>query len=326
MNLKRAKEIIDKFRNIKVLVIGDAMLDRYIIGKVSRISPEAPVPVLEIQKEELKGGGASNVFLNLKALGSKPFLLSVIGNDLEGKELKRILGEKGVFLIEDPTRPTTVKTRVIAHHQQVVRMDRENPAKISDMIVEKMLKSVNLEEFDAILISDYNKGVISENLMLEIFKLSKKMDTKIFVDPKVENVPLYKNVTLISPNHGEAERIAGIKMKQDEDFIRGAKKIKEMLNCDYVVITRGEEGMTFLNERNESGHLPTKAKEVYDVTGAGDTVISILALSLLSQASLSEACELANYGASVAVSRLGTTAVSYHELLKVIEKDNDFNK
>lgn len=325
MNIKRAREIIDKFRNFKVLVIGDVMLDRYIIGKVSRISPEAPVPVLEIQREELKGGGASNVFLNLKALGSEPFLFSVIGNDLEGKELKKILGEKGVFLIEDPSRPTTVKTRVIAHHQQVVRMDRENPAKISDVIVEKMLKIINLEDFDGILISDYNKGVISEALMLKILEL-KKMEAKIFVDPKVENISLFKNVTLISPNHGEAERITGIKMKRNEDFIEGARKIKGMLNCKYVVITRGEEGMTFLDEENKGGHLPTKAREVYDVTGAGDTVISILTLSLLSHASLSEACELANYGASIAVSRLGTIAVSYNELLKVIEKDNNINK
>ncbi len=321
MNLDRAKEIIKKFKDIKVLVIGDVMLDRYIMGKVSRISPEAPVPVLEIQREEFKGGGASNVFLNLRALGAQASLLSVIGNDLEGEELKKILGKKGVFLINDPSRPTTVKTRVIAHHQQVVRMDREKTEKISDTIVREMLKLVNLEDFDGILISDYDKGVVTESLIKEILK-SKNSKSKIFVDPKVENISLYKNTTLISPNHGEAERITGIKMRKDEDFIDGARKIKEMLNCQYVVITRGEQGMTFLDEKNNGGHLPTKAREVYDVTGAGDTVISILTLSILSGANIKEGCELANYGASVAVSRLGTTAVSWHELINVIERDN----
>lgn len=321
MNPDKAKEIIERFKGIKVLVIGDVMLDRYVIGKVSRISPEAPVPVLEIQKEEFKGGGASNVFLNLRALGSEASLLSVIGNDLEGEELKKILGEKGIFLIHDSSRPTTVKTRVITHNQQVVRMDREISKKISDTMVKKMLKPVNLENFDGILISDYNKGVITESLMKEILK-SKTTKLKISVDPKVENISLYKNTTLISPNHGEAERMTGIKMIKDEDFIQGAKKIREMLNCQYVVITRGEQGMTFLGEKNTQGHLPAKAREVYDVTGAGDTVISILTLSILSGAKLKEGCELANYGASVAVSRLGTTAVSSQELISVIEKDN----
>lgn len=321
MNPDRAKEIIKKFKGIKVLVIGDVMLDKYVVGKVSRISPEAPVPVLEIQKEELKGGGASNVFLNLKALGSEVSLLSVIGNDLEGEELKKILGRKGVFLIHDSSRPTTVKTRVIAHNQQVVRMDRESTKKISDAIVKEMLKLVNLENFDGILISDYNKGVITESLIKEILK-SKTSKLKIFIDPKVENISLYKNITLISPNHGEAERITGIKMRKNEDFIQGAKRIKEMLNCQYVVITRGEQGMTFIGEKDDQGHLPTKAREVYDVTGAGDTVISILTLSILSGAKMKEGCELANYGASVAVSRLGTTAVSFHELISAIERDN----
>ncbi len=325
MEIKRAKEIIEGFKNLRVLVIGDVMLDKYIMGKVSRISPEAPVPVLEIQREELKGGGASNVFLNLKALGSNAYLISVIGNDFEGEELKKILGERGVFLIQDSSRPTTVKTRVIAHHQQVVRMDRENSSKISQEIAEKILKLADLKEFDGILISDYNKGVITQDLIQGI-KISKRDDTEIFVDPKVENIFLYRDVTLISPNHGEAERITGIKMRKDEDYIEGAKKIKEMLNCKYVVITRGEEGMTFLDEKNEGGHLPTKAREVYDVTGAGDTVISILTLSILSGTNISEACELANYGASIAVSRLGTTAVSYSELLKIIERDNNVNK
>ncbi len=325
MEIKRAKEIIERFRNLKVLVIGDVMLDKYIMGKVSRISPEAPVPVLEIQREELKGGGASNVFLNLKALGSEAYLISVIGNDFEGEELRRILAESGVFLIQDPSRPTTVKIRVIAHHQQVVRMDREGSSKISREIVKKMIKLFDIEEFNGILISDYNKGVITEYLMQGIKKL-KKDSVKIFVDPKVENISLYRDLTLISPNHEEAERITGIRMKNDEDYIEGAKKIKEILNCKYVVITRGEEGMTFLDEKNEGGHLPTKAREVYDVTGAGDTVISILTLSILSGTNIREACELANYGASIAVSRLGTTAVSYSELLKVIDRDNNFNK
>jgi len=322
MEIKRAKDIVERFKDLKILVIGDAMLDRYIIGKVSRISPEAPVPVVEIQREEAKGGGASNVFLNLKALGAHPTILSVIGKDQEGEELKRILGSDGVFLFQDSSRPTTVKTRVIAHHQQVVRMDREISTKISDETVDKLLNLVDIKSFDGILISDYNKGVITDTLM-EGIKAGKKGTAKIFVDPKVENILLYKNVNLISPNHGEAERITGVKMRKDQDFLEGARKIKEMLNCQYVVITRGEEGMTYLDENNKGGHLPTKARDVYDVTGAGDTVISILSLSILAGADIREACELSNYGASVAVSRLGTTAVTYSELLKAVERDSD---
>jgi D-beta-D-heptose 7-phosphate kinase/D-beta-D-heptose 1-phosphate adenosyltransferase len=322
MEIKRAKDIVERFKDLKILVIGDAMLDRYIIGKVSRISPEAPVPVVEIQREEAKGGGASNVFLNLKALGAHPTILSVIGKDQEGEELKRILGSDGVFLFQDSSRPTTVKTRVIAHHQQVVRMDREISTKISDETVDKLLNLVDIKSFDGILISDYNKGVITDTL-IEGIKVGKKGTAKIFVDPKVENILLYKNVNLISPNHGEAERITGVKMRKDQDFLEGAMKIKEMLNCQYVVITRGEEGMTYLDENNKGGHLPTKAREVYDVTGAGDTVISILSLSILAGADIREACELSNYGASVAVSRLGTTAVTYSELLKAVERDSD---
>jgi len=322
MEIKRAKDIVERFKDLKILVIGDAMLDRYIIGKVSRISPEAPVPVVEIQREEAKGGGASNVFLNLKALGAHPTILSVIGKDQEGEELKRILGSDGVFLLQDSSRPTTVKTRVIAHHQQVVRMDREISTKISDETVDKLLNLVDIKSFDGILISDYNKGVITDTL-IEGIKVGKKGTAKIFVDPKVENILLYKNVNLISPNHGEAERITGVKMRKDQDFLEGAMKIKEMLNCQYVVITRGEEGMTYLDENNKGGHLPTKARDVYDVTGAGDTVISILSLSILAGADIREACELSNYGASVAVSRLGTTAVTYSELLKAVERDSD---
>jgi D-beta-D-heptose 7-phosphate kinase/D-beta-D-heptose 1-phosphate adenosyltransferase len=322
MEIKRAKDIVERFKDLKILVIGDAMLDRYIIGKVSRISPEAPVPVVEIQREEAKGGGASNVFLNLKALGAHPTILSVIGKDQEGEELKRILGSDGVFLFQDSSRPTTVKTRVIAHHQQVVRMDREISTKISDETVDKLLNLVDIKSFDGILISDYNKGVITDTLM-EGIKVGKKGTAKIFVDPKVENILLYKNVNLISPNHGEAERITGVKMRKDQDFLEGAMKIREMLNCQYVVITRGEEGMTYLDENNKGGHLPTKARDVYDVTGAGDTVISILSLSILAGADIREACELSNYGASVAVSRLGTTAVTYSELLKAVERDSD---
>ncbi|MGQ9618348.1 MAG: D-glycero-beta-D-manno-heptose-7-phosphate kinase [Candidatus Aminicenantia bacterium] len=321
MKIKRAKELIEKFKNLRVFVIGDVMLDKYIIGKVSRISPEAPVPVLEVKKEDVKGGGAGNVFLNLKVLGCDASLLSVVGNDLEGEELKRILGERGVYLFKDPLRPTTVKTRVIAHNQQIVRMDREDTSKISKDIVDLMTKTIDIENLDGILISDYKKGVITDEFM-KIIKEKKNKGTEIFVDPKVENIELYKGVTLISPNHGEAERITGMKLKSDDDFLNGARKIKEKFLCKYVVITKGEEGMTFLDEENEGGHLPTKAKEVYDVTGAGDTVISILTLSILSGAKLSEACELANYGASVAVSRLGTTAVSSSELLGVIERDN----
>ncbi len=317
MNPKKAKGIIKEFEKLKVLVIGDVMLDRYIFGKVSRISPEAPVPVLEIAKEEIKGGGAANVFLNLKALGCDASLLSVIGEDAEGKILRETLGEKGVYLISDPSRPTTVKARIVAHQQQIVRMDRELTSKISEKITEKMINSVNFNNYDGIIVSDYNKGVVTGKLIKEIFKLKDK-NTKIFVDPKVENISLYKNITLISPNHGEAERITGIKMRKDEDFVEGAKKIKKLLKCKFVVITRGEEGMTFLDEDNKAGHLPTRAREVYDVTGAGDTVISILALSILSNAGINEACELANYGASVAVSKLGTTAVSSSEIISAI--------
>ncbi|MEW6456978.1 MAG: D-glycero-beta-D-manno-heptose-7-phosphate kinase [Acidobacteriota bacterium] len=318
MEIKKIERLIKNYSNVNVSIIGDVMLDRFIFGRVSRISPEAPVPVVEIEKEEIRAGGAGNVSLNVKALGGKCILYGIIGNDDDGKLLRNLVNEdKG--LVSDLRRPTTLKTRVIAHQQQVVRVDREVTTKISGEIESSLFKKLKENKTDGIIVSDYNKGIITKTLMEKIVNFSKEKDIPIFVDPKVENIELYRDTYLITPNQTEAEEITRIRLKNEGDIEKAAIKIKEELNCKYVVITRGEKGMSVLEDETRFYHLPAKAKEVYDVTGAGDTVISILALSLLSGADIYEASNLANYGAGIVVGKLGTATVTQKELFLSIK-------
>ncbi|WP_457755114.1 D-glycero-beta-D-manno-heptose-7-phosphate kinase [Thermovibrio ammonificans] len=310
------REILKKFKEQKVLVIGDFMLDEYITGKVERISPEAPVPIVEAKEVTFRPGGAANVVANLRALGSEVVALGVVGEDQAGEWLKTMLKRLGANtegLITDPSRPTTRKTRIIAGSQQLLRVDWESRDYLSRQVEEKLLKFLleNYRNFSAVIISDYGKGVITEGL----FKLTGKIkrEVPVFLDPKEKNFHIYKDITTMTPNIKETYQAVGIKPETAEEAQRAGKLLIERYKLDYAVITRSEKGISIITE-SEAYHIPTRARQVFDVTGAGDTVISAFALSVASGATLFEAAEIANLAAGVVVGKLGTATVTVEEI------------
>jgi rfaE bifunctional protein kinase chain/domain len=312
---QRASEIISEFDKKKILVIGDLILDRYLWGEVERISPEAPVPVVDVKKETVNLGGACNVAWNVSYLGAKADIVGVIGIDENGKMLKKMLEEKGItpILIEDPERPTTEKTRIIAVSQQLLRIDRESKerlsTKIKDFILEK-IKNI-LPVYDAVIISDYGKGVIFKELVQTVVSLKKP----VFVDPKPSNFKFYQNITIMTPNKKEAYEC--VKAEKTESLEEVGKQIMEKLKLSQLLITLGSEGMA-LFEGEKIIKIPAKAKKVFDVTGAGDTVISVLTVSKVSGASWEEAATLANYAGGWVVGEIGTVAIDKETLLSLI--------
>lgn len=309
----------EKFSKQKILVVGDLMQDIFIWGNVRRISPEAPVPVVEVTKETAMFGGACNVAYNLIALGAKVSLAGVVGDDHAGRSLMRALKKNGIdcqaVAIEEG-RLTSVKTRIIAHSQQVVRFDKEQKNPISQTSLMKIVSAIKaiMKEVQLVVISDYAKGVIRKKLMEEILDMAKKQNKKVLVDPKVANLAYYKGAYLITPNHLEAEQATGMKAETDREIEKAGKALLSKLKINAVVITRGEAGMSLITKDGLTQHFPTQAREVYDVTGAGDTVISTLALALASGMKISSAVVLANFSAGIGVSKLGTSVVSQDEL------------
>jgi len=324
MKKQKLFNIIKKFDGKNVLVVGDIMLDRYVWGNVERISPEAPVPVVEVIKETQTLGGCGNVANNITSVGGNVRIITIVGNDIYAEELKKMLKEKkvnidGVFL--DNSRPTTVKTRIIAHNQQVVRVDKESRHQLNLQLFEK-IKSYVLDiknSIDAILISDYGKGVITKSLLSFLIKLAKKLDIPITVDPKIEHFLEYKHVTVLTPNLNEATLGMRLhkKPQTEQEIYDLGRKILAKLKPEAVVITRGPDGMT-LFEKERIYHIPTRAKEVYDVTGAGDTVIAILTLCLAAGADFVSSCEISNFAAGIVVGKVGTATVTKEELINVI--------
>ena len=310
------KKILSQFKKKKILVIGDLILDRYIWGKVTRISPEAPVPIVEVTKEDFLLGGASNVANNIVALGGQATIVGVAGNDRAGKILLKILVERGIKCgISWGLRPTTVKTRVIAHNQQVVRFDREDRNKVGGKILKGLLGYVSgaVPAHDAVIISDYKKGVVSAELIEEVLKYSKPENIFVSVDPKGGHFHYYKNVSLITPNVMEASIASGIEVKDDKSLINAGKSLLEKISCDAVLITRGEYGMS-LFEKDKVVHIPTVARNVYDVTGAGDTVIAAFAIAQAAGASLEQAAVIANHAAGIVVGEVGTAVATLGQL------------
>ncbi|MFH2011376.1 MAG: D-glycero-beta-D-manno-heptose-7-phosphate kinase [Pseudomonadota bacterium] len=326
LSARRGQEIISKFKESKILVIGDIMVDQFVWGKVSRISPEAPVPVVSVTSESLLLGGAANVVNNIYSLGGNVLVCGVVGNDDMGNKLiddLKVMGIDTDGIIVEDSRPTTVKTRIVAHSQQVVRYDREN---ISEITLDSMQKVIlylkkNLNDLNAIIISDYGKGVISGQLIREILHLANNNGKIISVDPKVEKFSFYKDVTVITPNNMEAGEAAGIEIKDENTLLRVGEILLNKLACKLLLITRGEEGMTLFEDNGDVTHIPTLAKEVYDVTGAGDTVISALTLALTVGASLKEAAVIANYAAGIVVGEVGTATVTRDELIEAIKRN-----
>ena len=313
------KKIIRGFKDKNILVIGDLILDHYIWGRVNRISPEAPVPVVEVTREEFLLGGAANVAHNIVSLGGKVSVIGINGQDIAGEALMNILRQKGVNCdgIFTENRPTTVKTRVIAHNQQVVRFDREDKKYVDGKILKGVLGYINsvLLRYDAIILSDYQKGMISSELIRDIVKKAKPKDMFIAVDPKVGHFDFYKGVSLITPNVMEASSGSNIEIRDDRTLLRAGKSLMKKLSCKAVLITRGEQGMS-LFEKNKVTHIPTVARKVYDVTGAGDTVISAFTLAYASGAEMEEAAVIANHAAGIVVAEVGTAVATPEQLLK----------
>jgi D-glycero-beta-D-manno-heptose-7-phosphate kinase len=327
LNLKRIKKIISKFDQARVLVIGDVMLDEFIWGTVSRISPEAPVPVVWVNRESFMPGGASNVANNLATLGAVTSMSGIIGSDRNGKILIGELEKRGIDIegvVIDSDRPTTIKTRVVAHHQQVVRIDREKADEIPDKVLDKAVASIEskLKDVDAVIIEDYGKGLISPKLLKRIVPMAKRLKKIVTVDPKEEHFSYYKGVTSITPNRAEVQNAVDFKIKDDETLFKAGAEVLKKLNCESVLITLGESGMA-LFEKNGSRplHIPTVAQEVFDVSGAGDTVISAFTLSLCCGATAVEAAHVANCAAGIVVGKVGIAVVTKEELIERIRKE-----
>lgn len=316
---KALRQYVQRFPQASVLVVGDLILDHYVMGRVSRISPEAPVPVVHVESESLRLGGAANVFNNILALGGKADLCGVIGADESGRLLLKELGSKrsgrgGVVIDHD--RPTTRKSRVIAHNQQIVRYDIEGRQELKPPLQRRILRYVEsrLRELSCIVVSDYAKGVITAALMSEITRLASLRRIPVVVDPKVEHFGFYKGVTVITPNHLEATQAAGVHGDDDATINEAGMMIRQRLGCQSVLITRGEKGMSLYEGEGASWHLPTQARQVYDVTGAGDTVVGTLALALSTGASMKDGAILANHAAGIVVGMVGTATVTPKQL------------
>lgn len=318
------QNIIESFKDMNILVLGDIILDHYIWGKVSRISPEAPVPVVDVTRESFMLGGAANVAHNIVSLGAKATVIGMNGRDVAGDVLVRMLGQKGVncegIFVSD--RPTTVKTRVIANNQQVVRFDRENRQYIDNKMIEKIMKYLNsvISKHNAIIISDYEKGMVTSGLIRGILNNSKvKKKGKggngmfVAVDPKIGHFDFYKRVSLITPNVMEASNGSKVEIKDEKTLLKAGKTLMSNLGCKAVMITRGEQGMS-LFEKNKVTHIPTVARKVYDVTGAGDTVISAFTLAHASGESMENSAVIANHAAGIVVGEVGTAVATPEQL------------
>ena len=318
----RLTGILNAFSNQSVLVVGDFMLDKFVWGKVERISPEAPVPVVEVSRETIHLGGAANVAANLAAMGARPVPVGVIGPDDPGetilKELQR-LGISTEGVVKDKNRITSVKTRILARHQQVCRADREDRKPISEAVRNRIVEisTQAMPRASGVILSDYSKGVLTAELIRTLIMKSREAGKFLAVDPKTANFPLYRHASIITPNKKEAERAAGLAISDESSLIRAGRILLESTLSDSLLITRGEEGMTLIEEKGEF-HIPTSGREVFDVTGAGDTVIASLTLGVAAGATLREAAILANHAAGVVVGRLGTAVATVEEIRKSV--------
>jgi D-glycero-beta-D-manno-heptose-7-phosphate kinase len=324
---KRLNDLKKGFDGKRIAVIGDMMLDGYFWGDVKRISPEAPVPVLEVEDEFFRFGGAANVAFNILTLGGIPVPVGVIGNDSYGGIFSSLLKEKNIEdygIIIDNERPTTTKTRVIANNQHVVRIDKESKIYINHKIESKILAHVEnlLNKLDGIILQDYNKGILTPSLISNIISIANKKNILVTVDPKFDNFFEYKNVTVFKPNRIETETVLGIRIKNDQDISSAGKNLLHKLNSEYVLLTLGEGGIAVFEKGDKERRMPTKAIKVADVSGAGDTVISTLTIGLAAGADIYEACFLANYAAGIVCGEVGIVPIEKEQLFKTVLKEN----
>lgn len=324
---KRLLQLKKNFKGKRIAVIGDMMLDIYFWGDVKRISPEAPVPVLEVENEFYRFGGAANVALNISKLSGVAEPIGIIGYDNYGTVFNSLLTEQKIShhgIIEDDTRPTTAKTRVIADSQHIVRIDKESKETISKNIQNKLLsylKSI-IKSLDGIILQDYNKGVLSSSLIADVIELADKHKKLITVDPKFNNFYEYKNVTVFKPNRKEAEDILGIKIKTDADVSFAGNTLLKKLNAKNILLTLGEGGIAVFEKGKPEKRMPTKARKVADVSGAGDTVISTLTMALAAGANIYEASYLANYAGGIVCEEVGIIPIDINKLFDTVSREN----
>ncbi len=327
MTLQRIEELLDNIKNKRIAVVGDVMIDRYIWGNVHRISPEAPVPVVEVESESSRLGGAANVAHNITSLGAQALLIGVVGNDFSGKDFCTILEQERTSsdgIVVDPSRPTTVKTRVIAHQQHVVRIDSEEKKDVDASIQQKIMEVLekNITSIDGIVIEDYNKGVVTKELILRIIPLANKHSKTITIDPKFNHFFEYRNVTVFKPNKKETEEALGAKLKTDDDVITAGKALLEKLNAENILLTRSEKGMSLFERNGKITHIPTHARNVADVSGAGDTVIATLTTILAAGGTIGEASVLANIAGGIVCGEVGIIPIDPKELKNAVLEQN----
>jgi rfaE bifunctional protein kinase chain/domain len=335
MDLKRLRQILERAESKRILVIGDLMLDEFVWGKVGRISPEAPVPVVEVTGESFFPGGAANVARNLRAFIDKTSVIGMIGKDRSGQQLRELLAKGKIDIsdsIEDDKFPTIVKTRIIARHQQVVRVDREKIAHPSTAQITKIVAAIKkrLPNIDAIIFEDYGKGFLTRELVSQIAREARVAKKIVTADPNPHNLIDWSGMTAVKPNRAEAFLAAGIQCrdsdvapKKDLDLVRAGKELLQKWNVQYLLVTLGEQGVMFFEKGKHPHHIPTKARDVFDVSGAGDTAIAIFTLALICNATPLEAAQIANHASAVVVGKLGTATVTRDELIASFENDFD---
>jgi D-glycero-beta-D-manno-heptose-7-phosphate kinase len=326
VSLKKLNTLKKNFEGKRIAVIGDLMLDCYFWGGVKRISPEAPVPVVEIDNEFYRFGGAMNVAYNISTLGGIPVTFGVIGNDYDGKIFKKLVAEKNIpeiGIIVDNSRPTTAKTRVIANNQHVVRIDKEDTSAISSKIENKILSQLRKEinKIDAIILEDYNKGVLSESLIQNVIEIAGKYKKVVTVDPKFNNFFAYKNVTVFKPNRKETEDAFGIRITDAQDISKAGQSLLERINCKYALLTLGEQGIALFEKGKPERRVPTIARQVADVSGAGDTVISTLTMAMCAGAEIFDATYLANYAGGLVCQEVGIVPIELNNLFNKVSKE-----
>jgi len=325
--VRRMNELKRNFKGLNIAVIGDMMLDCYFQGDVKRISPEAPVPIVEVGNEFFRFGGAANVALNILKLEGNPVPVGVIGYDNDGTIFTSLIKElninlDGIFI--DESRPTTAKTRVIANNQHVVRIDKESKEYLNKKLQDKIFNYLNdhSSDLDAVILEDYNKGVLSASLIEKIIKLAKSKGIIVTVDPKFNNFFSFKEVTVFKPNRKEAEDVLGMKIKTDEDISAAGARILDKINSRYVLLTLGEGGIAVFEKGKPEKRMPTKARKVADVSGAGDTVISTLTMALAAGADIIEASYLANYAGGIVCEEIGIVPIEIDKLFRAVKEDN----
>ncbi len=318
--------LLSRFEEISALVVGDIILDEYFWGKVDRISPEAPVPIVTVKEETQLLGGAANVVNNIRSLGGQVFLSGLVGGDERGRKILTLLEERGVptrGVFIDPRRITTVKTRIVAHSQQVVRFDRENQNSLSQGYADSLISYVRdtIPHADTVVIADYGKGVVTGELVQAVTQVARLEKKPVLLDPKIGRFHLYRDVTVVAPNSQEASLAAGIEIVDESSLKEVGEKLLDRFNCEFVLITRGDNGMALFERGKEPVYVPTTAREVFDVTGAGDTVMGVMALVLGTGGSCEEAAVIANYAAGIVVGKVGTETVSPGELKEAIKRN-----